>query len=292
MHDVDQLQRWMQTVIMNLGGARHGVASDQAREVIDVAPEEVEQVVTPSRALTALERLDIYNRAYFSRLVDCLHEEFPTLLHALGEETFDEFAIAYLQRYPSRSYTLNQLGVNFPRYLAESRPKTGHRKKGAASWPDFLIDLATLELTYNEVFDGPGVEGRRLLDVDHLQAIPPERWPEARLIPVCCLRLLVLRYPVHKYLKAVRQEKNPAFPKPRTTLLAVTRRQYVIRRYEFSRRQYVLLEALVAGQPVGEAIRRAAEAAGPKVDALAGRLHEWFRAWTAEGFFQAVELPA
>jgi hypothetical protein len=292
MHDVNQLQRWMQAVIMNLGGSHQGIASDQARQVIAVAPEEVEKVVTRSKALTALERLDIYNRAYFSRLVDCLHEEFPTLRHALGEETFDEFAIDYLEKYPSRSYTLNQLGTNFPRYLAQSRPEQGKGKKSRASWPDFLIDLATLELTYNEVFDGPGVEGQRLLDVDQLQAIALERWPEVRLIPVCCLRLLVLRYPVHKYLKAVRQEKDPAFPKPRSTLLAVTRRRYVIRRYELTRRQYVLLEALLAGQPVSEAIRRAAEAAGPKVDTLVGRLHDWFRAWTAEGFFQTVQLPA
>ena len=125
MHDVDQLQRWMQTVIMNLGGAQQGVASEEARQLIGVGPEDAEQVVTRSQALTALERLDIYNRAYFARLLECLREEFPTLLHALGEEAFDDFAIAYLHRYPSRSYTLNQLGVNFPRYLAETRPEEG-----------------------------------------------------------------------------------------------------------------------------------------------------------------------
>jgi hypothetical protein len=287
MRNLDQLQRWMQTVIMNLGGAHHGVASSEARELIDVSPEDVEKVVTRSQALTGLERLEIYNRAYFSRLVECLHEEFPVLLHALGEETFDAFAIDYLQKFPSRSYTLNHLGINFPRYLAQSRP--GEKAPGA-SWPDFLIDLATLELTYNEIFDGPGVEGKPLLDLNQLLTIPPERWPEARLLPVCCLRLQRLRYPVHKYFYAVRKGKNPAYPKPRATLLAITRRRYVLRRFELSRLQYVLLEALMGGEAVGAAIRRTAEAAGAGAGNLASSLREWFQLWTAEGFFQAVEL--
>src|SRR6516225_7918871 len=65
MHDLEQIQRWMQTVIMHLNGVESGVASAEARRLIDVAPTEVEQVVTRSRALAALDRLEIYNRAYF-----------------------------------------------------------------------------------------------------------------------------------------------------------------------------------------------------------------------------------
>jgi len=290
MADLDRLQRWVQTVIMNVGGARAGVASDAARGVLAVEPEEVERIVTPSRTLTGLERLEIYHRAYYARLLECLREEFPVLCHAAGEEAFDQFALAYLQKYPSRSYTLNQLGAHFPRYLAESRP-AGEGDADGVGWPDFLIDLATLEQTYAEVFDGPGVEGRRLLDPEQLLATPTERWPDARLVPVVCLRLLALRFPVHKYVAAVRKKKEPAFPEPAETYLAVTRRDYVVRRYELAHVPYVLLGALAAGQPVGEAVARAAEAA-PDVEALAADLPQWFRNWTAEGFFQAVELPA
>src|SRR5260370_15904159 len=128
-------------------GVHAGVGSDDARRAIDVSAEAVEGVVTRSRSLTALERLDIYHRAYFARLVECLRDEFPVLVHALGEDAFDAFALNYLQRYPSRSYTLNHLGTRFPHYLAETRPDDGD----ALSWPDFLIDLATLELTFGEV---------------------------------------------------------------------------------------------------------------------------------------------
>jgi hypothetical protein len=290
MPTLDRIQRWMQTVIMSPGGIDSGVASAEARSLIDVGLEDFEKVIRRSRALTGLERLDIYHRAYFSRLVECLREEYPILCRALGDEAFDEFAIDYLQTYPSRSYTLNDLGTNFPRFLADTRPAEEAGAESGGSWADFLIDLATLELTYNEVFDGPGVEGQSLLDADVLRAIPADRWPEARLVPVSCLRLLRLRFPVHRYYAASRAGKGAAIPRPRATYLAVTRKSYVVRRYPLYGPQYTLLDALVGGQPIGEAIRRLTAASGGRRGDLTGRLWQWFHNWTAEGFFTAVSF--
>jgi hypothetical protein len=288
--DLGQIQRWMQAAIMHPVGVAEGIASAEARRHIDLGPDEAETVVTRSRALTALERLAIYGYAYYARLLECLRDEFPVLKHALGEELFDAFAAEYLQQYPSRSYTLLQLGVNFPRFLAETRPQQEGDEDSAADWPDFLIDLATLEWTFNEVFDGPGVEGEQLLDAGQLRAIPPERLLEARLECVPCLRLLALRYPVHKYVTGVRRHEEPEPPEPAETCLAVTRRRYVVRHYELSRPAYQLLHALLAGESVGQAISRAVEAAGPDPDRLANNLRTWFHDWAAEGFFRAVEL--
>src|SRR5258708_7421807 len=180
-HNLDAIQRWMQATIMHPAGIAEGIASAEARSHVDVRPEEAEAVVTRSKALTALERLAIYGYAYYARLLDCLREEFPVLKHALGEEVFDAFAAEYLERYPSRSYTLFELGVHFPRFLADTRPDRENEGRSAPSWPDFLIDLATLERTFNEVFDGPGIEGEQLLNADQLRTISPERLLEARL---------------------------------------------------------------------------------------------------------------
>jgi hypothetical protein len=285
-----QIQRWMQAAIMHPAGVAEGIASADARRHIDVGPDEAETVVTRSRALTALQRLAIYGHAYYARLLECLREEFPVLKHALGEELFDAFAVEYLERYPSQSYTLFQLGSHFPHFLAETRPDREGGGSLAPNWPDFLIDLASLELTFNEVFDGPGVEEAPLLDVRRLRNIPPERLLEARLVGVPCLRLLALRYPVHHYFTAVRRHEEPDLPEPADTWLAVTRRHYVVRHYELSQPANHLLSALLAGKSVGEAIRRAAETAGPDLAGLPDNLWLWFRDWAAEGFFGAVEL--
>jgi hypothetical protein len=290
MHDLDQLQRWMQTVLMHPGGVEHGIASAPAREVIDVEPAQAERIVTRSQSLGALERLAIYGRAYFARLLECLRESYPILAQTLGEDAFDSFAIDYLQQFPSRSYTLNHLGKDFPRFLADSRPT--EEDTPSPSWPDFVIDLARLEWTYGEVFDGPGIEGQPALSIETLRAIPAERWPEAIVTPVPCLRLLELRYPVHRYYSAVRRKKAVEIPEPDETLLAITRRDFVIRRFELSRPQFALLEAITAGLPIGEAVGRAAESAGDDVTAFAGKLRGWFRNWTAERLFLAVQESA
>jgi hypothetical protein len=282
--DLDVIQRWMQSVIMHPDGVAEGIASAAARNVLDVNPAEVENLLSRSRTLTALERLQIYGSAYYARLLECLREEFPVLLHALGEETFDAFAFAYLQKYPSRSYTLNQLGAAFPHFLTETRPVGAEE-----TWPDFLIDLATLEWNFSEVFDGPGVEGESLFDSAQLLAISAEEWTSARLVPVPCLRLLTLRFPAHRYYSAVRRQEGVEPPEPSETYLAITRRDYVVRHYPLERTAFVLLQQILAGKCVGEAIDAVAGSAEMDLDLLALRLQEWFRDWTAEGFFRAIE---
>lgn len=288
--DLDQVQRWMQAVIMHPDGVAAGIESETAQQQIAVRPEEIEEVVCRSRNQTSIERLQVYAGAYYARLLECLRGEFPALAQALGEETFDGFAFAYLQSYPSTSYTLGNLGRNFPRFLAETRP-TDMAPVDGPSWPDFLIDLATVERLYCEVFDGPGTENERILQADDLAAVSPEQWPEARLVPVPCLHLLTLAYPVHEYITAVRHGAEAVIPAPSATHLVVTRREYVVRRRAASPLEYGLLASLTAGETVGSAIERAASVPGIDVERLATELQQWFRNWAAAAYFQRIELP-
>ena len=286
----ERLQRWMQTAVMHPDGVEEGLNSAEARDVIDAGVEEVETVVTRSKALTAVERLSIYGNAYYARLLECMREEFPVTAHCLGDETFDAFAVAYLQKYPSKSYTLCELGARFPQFLVETRPE---REEGepAINWPEFLADLATFEWTFNEVFDGPGVEGKEVLDEAQIRAVPPDRWPDARLVPIPCLRLLELRFPVQDYHAEVREENSPTVPAAAPTYLALARRRYVVRHSVLTEAEYRLLSALAAGRSVGEAIEEVARSPGADVEHLAKNLHDWFRRWAALGFFRSVELP-
>ncbi len=288
-HELGQIQRWMQAVIMHPRGVEAGIESEASRSQIDVPPDRVEEVISRSRRLTSTERLRVYANAYYARLIECLHEEFPALVHALGETTFDGFALEYLQAYPSGSYTLATLGRNFPRFLAETRPADTAGQDGPG-WPDFLIDLATVERTYSEVFDGPGVERERILQAEDLVGISPQDWPDARLIAVPCLRLLTLRYPVHEYISAVRHKADAVIPDPAPTYLVITRREYVVRRQAVFSAEYDMLSALLAGDSVGSAIDCAASRPGVNLGVLAENLQTWFRHWGAAGFFRAIQL--
>ncbi|HKD37634.1 MAG TPA: DNA-binding domain-containing protein [Pirellulales bacterium] len=290
----------MQAVIMHPDGVDAGLASEEARRHLDVAPQDVEQVVSRSIAQTSVERLAIYANAYYARLLECLGEEFPVLKQTLGEETFDAFSFDYLQHYPSQSYTLGKLGENFARYLNETRPAADdtqsheleNRESLPADWPDFLIELATIEWTFSQVFDGPGIEGQTLLSSEQLQSIDAEEWPSARLEVVPCLKLLDLRFPVNAYYTAIRRGESPVLPSPAPTWLAVTRRDFVVRRHELTERQFVLLSALAVGETIGAAIERAAGTPGGSLDEFALELGDWFRDWSANDFFQRVVTRA
>jgi len=283
-HTLDELQRWMQAVVTHPGGVAAGIESAAARDQIVVVLEQAERVVTRSQALSALERLEIYNHAYFGRLLECLREEYSVLAAALGQPLFDAFAVAYLQSHPSQSYTLSRLGETFPDYLAETRPNDASAGATAA-WPEFMIDLARLERAVNEVFDGPGAEGKPLLDGASLQTISTERWSAARLECVPCLRLLILRYPLNDYFTAIRRGGRPPLPGPQGSYMAVTRRNYRVLRYPLELSQFELLQAMLEGATVAQAIERAAAVSALGDADLAVQIREWFRFWTAEGFF-------
>jgi hypothetical protein len=300
--DLTTIQRWMQAVITHPLGIAAGIESPQAHQEIAVTPSLVEQVITRSHALDSIERLAVYGNAYYARLMECMREMFPALVQALGEELFDSFSFSYLQQYPSRSYTLERLADHFVQFLEETRPKlemdsedTGEQEPAAdaqavtASWPDFIIDLARLEWTIGQAFDGPGVERESPLSVEQLAAIPAERWPDARLEPVVCLRLLSFKYPVNDFYTAFRRGEDAPIPDPRASYAAITRRDYIVRRFELSQPQFDLLFALMQGRSVSEAVAECAESYADDDD-LAASLQNWFRIWSANGFFQNVRV--
>jgi len=291
--DLARIQRWMQSVITHPGGIEAGLDSDRARDEIDVGADQIETVILPSRARTSVERLEVYGNAYFSRLLECMREFFPATVQVLGEDLFDQFAFAYLQRSPSGSYTLSRLADRFVPFLEETRDQflaTESASDGPAeNWADFYVDLARLEWNIEQVFDGPGVEHQSLFTAKDLAAVGKDRWPEARLIPVVCLQILAFQYPVNDYYSAFRKQQAPAIPAPAKSYLVLTRRDYVVWRFAISEPQFDLLTAIAQGAPVGAAIARAAERV-EDLDEFANSLQSWFRLWAAEGFIERIDL--
>ena len=76
------------------------------RSMHDLAAE----FIKPNDRLSSFERLEIYNRQYWFRVLDCLWDDYPGLRAIVGEQKFMKLITAYLARYPSDSYTLRDLG--------------------------------------------------------------------------------------------------------------------------------------------------------------------------------------
>jgi len=289
---LDRVQRWMQAVITHPDGVLSGADGEAARELIDAGRGNLESVVTRSRSLEAADRLAIYANAYYARLIECIGDVFPVLKRVLGEELFDGFAFDYLQSYPSRRYTLNDLGDKFVDFLRETRPDPEDGNDDA-DWADLLIDLATLEWTIYQVFDGPGTEKETMLEADDVVGVEATAWLEIHLQTPPCLQLLVLNYPVNKFYTAVRateEELEVPFPNAVTTYVAISRRDYIVRRYDLTHPQYELLQVLMQGGTIGRALEACTDVTpAEEMDQLVVNVQQWFRNWTAERcFFQAI----
>lgn len=254
--DLLKTQRWMQQFIIAPGEPEEGLQ------------ETARQIVKPSGTLTSLERVGVYRGMYLSRLVEALEIDYPATRHFLGEEPFFDLVARYVDQHPSRSYNLNRLGDRFPEFVKTQTDLPRH---------DFVCDLTRLELGLTEVFDA---EETPVLTAEAIAAVPPETWERARLKPIAALRLLSFDYPVSAYLGGV-DEENP-FPRIRKqpTWILAYRHQFLLHRSALSRPAFQLLNALVSGATVGEAITGVATSQK--------KVYGWFRDWMANGLFQSV----
>src|SRR5260370_20715886 len=103
--------------------------------------------IKPNDRLTSFERLEIYNRQYWFRVLGSMAEDFPGLRAILGQWRFDDMCRAYLAERPSRSFTLRNLGARLETWLRRN-PKWTRGKQALA------LDMVRLEWADIEAFDG------------------------------------------------------------------------------------------------------------------------------------------
>src|SRR5215472_5422591 len=152
------------------------------------------EFIKPNDRLSSFERLEIYNRQYWFRVLASLQEDFPGLQAIVGPLRFERLCKAYLVDCPSQSFTLRNLGSRLESWL--QRHPEQIRPRAALA-----LEMVRLERAEIEAFDGaaePVFESADLLTTD------PD--PRFRLQPY--LQLLRFSYPVDDLLVAIRKD-NP-----------------------------------------------------------------------------------
>src|SRR5271156_1319718 len=131
-----ELQRRMMTAVM-----QPLTSSDRiAPKTKDGRPMKIEaaEFITPNSRLTSVDRLEIYSRSYWFRVLDSLYDDFPGLRAVLGVRAFHLLSRAYLAERPSRSFTLRNLGSQLEDWL-ERNPQY------AANRSELAVDMVRLE---------------------------------------------------------------------------------------------------------------------------------------------------
>ncbi|MFY9938797.1 MAG: DNA-binding domain-containing protein [Silvibacterium sp.] len=246
--------------------------------------------ISPNNRLSSFERLEIYNRQYWFRLISAVSEDFPTLNALLGPKRFDSLILAYLNENPSTSWTLRDLGAKLPRFLDAHAEFAGRRHRLA-------VDVARLEWAYVDAFDR---KHRTPLATEEAQRIGPE----SKLSLQPHLQLLELSYPVDSLVLAVKKHTpeteivsnaaNLRVAQTRPTLLAMRQERVwlAVHRFEDSvyyrrvdRETFLLLSALRSGASVSEAVTLAFEKTTLNGEEQANVLRESFAHASQLGWF-------
>jgi len=252
------------------------------------------EFIKPNDRLTSFQRLEIYNRQYWFRILSALAEDFPGLRAVLGERRFDALSKAYLTECPSRSFTLRNLGSRLPAWVRAHPGYLGPRKRLA-------MDMARLEWAHVEAFDG---KAEPALRPEALKGGPSAG---LRLHLQPHLQLLDLAYPVDDLAIAVNQNEEglhivsnavaerrrrargkKVIPLRRQPIFLAVHRSpedntVYYRRLE--RPEFLLLLALRDGKSLGAAAAAALRQGSIPRQRYASAVHEWFYNWAALGWF-------
>ncbi|HVU16833.1 MAG TPA: DNA-binding domain-containing protein [Candidatus Didemnitutus sp.] len=252
------------------------------------------QIARPNDRLTSVERLEIYSRMYWFRILDSLYDDCPGLRAVIGDRRFLKMAEAYFTRYPSRSFTMRNLPSRLARFLREEPAWTKANT-------DLCIDVARFEWARIEVFDSAALP---VFTSDDLLDANPGKL-KLNLQPY--LRLLKLDYPVDDFLVAVRQRSelsrgeasntNVSGPKTRAssrklklprrepTFVAVHRLQGTLYFKRLEPAAYRILRAIQRGRPLADALAAGIPRAKNPREDWAGKVQAWFRNWMELGWF-------
>ena len=250
------------------------------------------KIIKPNDRLTSFERLEIYNRQYWFRVLSGFAEDFPGLRAILGTRAFDKVAEAYLKDCPSTSFTMRNIGSKLEPWLRKHPKFAGPRQRLA-------LDMVRLEWAEINAFDGK--RQNPLTPADLAEANPAK----LRLGLQPYITLLDLKYPVDDLLLAVRKDaedvsvasnamserhktkrvKAVASMKPAQIFLAVHRMGEEVYFRRLEREEFAILSFLRDGKSLNAAIDAGLRQSATPATERPLLIQKWFQTWSTLGWF-------
>ena len=251
------------------------------------------EIIKPNDRLTSFERLEIYNRQYWFRVLDAFSDDFPGLRAVLGDRSFDSLAKHYLTACPSRSFTMRDLGSRLEAWLRKHPSYARGRLRLA-------LDMVRLEWAEIETFDAaiePPVTKAELAGTNPAKL-------RLRLQPY--IRLLDLHFPVDDLLLAVKHDAPPDMASnameerqkrkkvaavarltPVPVYLAIHRVDNMVYFRRLDREEFTILQSLQKGRALERAIVAGFHSSKIPPAERAAQVAAWFQNWSSLGWFVA-----
>jgi hypothetical protein len=295
--NLESIQREMAAAVMQPLTPDEDMQAHAAdgRDMADVAA----SFIAPNSRLNAFERLEIYNRQYWYRVLSGLAEDFIALRSVLGSRRFAALSVAYLAEHPSRSFTMRNIGSHLPAWLA-AHPQLAGRRHSLA------VDIAKIEWAFVVAFDSAQRTALTLAQIAALDA-------SSQLALQPHIELMELNYPAEDLVLELHQrekrqtseagvgpddEVKPEEDQPPASLPRIRRKRnwLVAHRVEYSvyylrlqREAWQILDALNRGRTLSEAIEAGFADSPIPAARRASSLQKWFNQWAELGWICARE---
>ena len=257
-----------------------------------------ESFIAPNSRLSAFERLEIYNRQYWFRVLSAFAEDFPGLRAVIGARAFEALSIAYLSAHPSRSFSLRNVGSKLAEWLT-ANPQTAGRRNRLA------LDVARVEWAFVEAFDSAE---RTALTLDQIATLDAG----SRLALQPHLQLIALSYPADDLVLGLHQrdkrqtseagvqQDDEADPAPaklprlrrRPTWLAAHRVDFSVFYLRLKREEFLTLAAIRQGLPLADALETGFIGSRIPPQRRPQLVQQWFGNWAELGWICASDLES
>ncbi|MCO4761344.1 MAG: DUF692 family protein [Myxococcales bacterium] len=267
-------------------------------------PTEIKGFVLANDKMTAQMRLTVYERMVSARLHEAMQEDFPATLATVGSERFGEWVTAYLRAHPSHHWALERLGADFAGWIARSD----------ASDKEQLSALAALEwqlvTTGWEPWQAPVTAGA-------LATVPPDRYGDLILHKAQTTWLGTADAAAVQAIASAWESRvegaqsqdvgsldagslhagslEPAALEA-TSLgddcvhVVIYRAGWTVDIRTLSTAEAAVLEALLCGAPLGDAVVKASERGDAIAAEIAASLGQWTQRWVADQVVTGLSL--
>lgn len=233
---------------------------------------------------SARERLAVYNRQYWFRLLTVMQTSWPLTARLLGMFHFNLHAQQYLLEHPPAHYDLHAITLGFDRYLADNLPNEAV-DRGPRDVPvpkAILLEATAVDAAFARVFHAPA-EPR----FDPRKHAPSEL-VQRKLVSSAAYARIEEHWPLVELRFALRDDTSESAvalpsPLPAAQTWALFRNAQGVahlRLEPLQARLFTLLEL----HPLGEALAHLESEAAP---AARTNLPEQTRAWIAQGIANA-----
>lgn len=190
----------------------------------------------------AKQRLEIYEDAYYLRLLESLQLDYEVIYALMGEEQFDHWGRLYIQHFPSTFRSVRWFGKTFGNFLRESR-----------NFDDkpWIIEMAAFEWSLTETFDGPDCS---VVTVEEMVTIPPDAWPTLQFSLQPTFKMLDFSWNTAGIWNAFKEKQK--LPKPKRSKSPVTwmlwRKEYEVQFASLQMDEKAMLMAMSHGANFSE----------------------------------------